>query len=33
MQIRIAANLERLDERARGVGEAFAKLLKKGLYY
>jgi hypothetical protein len=33
MQIRIAANLERLDQRARGVGEAFAKLLKKGLYY
>ena len=33
MQIRIAANLERLDERVRGVGEAFAKLLKKGLYY
>ncbi|KOO32751.1 hypothetical protein Ctob_016308 [Chrysochromulina tobinii] len=33
MQIRIAANLERLDERVRGVGDAFAKLLKKGLYY
>ena len=25
MQIRIAANLERLDERARGVGEARAR--------
>ena len=33
MQIRIGANLERLDERAKGVGEAFAKLIKKGLYY
>ena len=33
MQIRIGANLERLDERAKRVGEAFGKLLKKGLYY
>ena len=33
MQIRIAANLERLDSRIQGVGAAFAKLLKKGLYY
>ena len=33
MQIRIAANLERLDTRIRGVGAAFRKLLKKGLYY
>ena len=33
MQIRIAANLERLDDRIRGVGEAFRKLIAKGLYY
>eukprot|EP00900_Chrysochromulina_parva_P014812 jgi/Chrpa1/23331/Chrysochromulina_OHIO_Genome00028025-RA len=33
MQIRIAANLERLDDRIRGVGEAFKKLIAKGLYY
>ena len=33
MQIRIAPNLERLDTRIRGVGAAFNKLLKKGLYY
>jgi hypothetical protein len=33
MQIRIAPNLERLDSRIRGVGAAFRKLLKKGLYY
>ena len=33
VQIRIAANLERLDARIRGVGEAFKKLIAKGLYY
>ena len=33
LQIRIAANLERLDARIRGVGEAFKKLIAKGLYY
>ena len=33
VQIRIAANLERLDDRIRGVGEAFKKLIAKGLYY
>ena len=33
LQIRIAANLERLDDRIRGVGEAFKKLISKGLYY
>ena len=30
---RRAANLERLDDRIRGVGEAFKKLIAKGLYY
>ena len=33
LQIRIAPNLERLDTRIRGVGAAFRKLLKKGLYH
>ena len=32
-QIRIAANLERLDARVEKVGRAFAKLIEKGLYY
>jgi hypothetical protein len=30
LQIRIAANLERLDARIRGVGEAFKKLHPDG---
>ena len=33
MQIRIAANLERMDSRIRGVGAAFVKLLEAGRYY
>ena len=33
MQIRIAANLERLDTRVRGVGAAFRKLIDKGHTY
>ena len=33
LQIRIAPNLERLDSRIRGVGQAFKKLIDKGLYY
>ena len=33
MQIRIAANLERMDSRIRGVGAAFSKLISNGLYY
>ena len=33
LQIRIAANLERMDTRIRGVGAAFKKLLDNRLYY
>ena len=33
MHIRIAPNLERLDERIHGVSVAFRKLIDKGLYW